>query len=1273
MKKYIWHFARAVGLCVFLYSSIYAQNINRLEYYIDTDPGFGNGTAVSFSAASTINETFTIPMTTVGDGFHFLGVRAKDDVNKWSTVIMRPFYKERISGTTSPFGVITAMEYFIDTDPGFGYGTAVTFTAATTTNDFTFVAPLTSVSDGLHWLSVRAKDSGNKWSTVVVRPFFKDVIPIAATIPNITNIEYFIDTDPGFGNGTAVSITPNTTLTNLAITANLAGVSYGFHRLFIRVKDANNKWSTVGTKDFNVCLLPVNATITASGATTLCSGQNVVLSVPTGNSYQWYRDGSILTGSTAATYSATSSGSYSVVVSSAGCSSTSPAVEVKVNSNSAPSIATSTPTICNGSQAILSTSNCDGLVTWSNGSTGNPLVFSPKVTATYTATCTRTGCASPSSPSSAVTITVNNTPAAMTVSGAPASPVCPGTSVTLTTGSCSGVRTWSQGTTGGSITVAPLETTTYTVTCTSGTCTSKGSATVTIVSPSPTAMTINTPNQAVCAGTTITLNASNCPGGSILWSNGAAGNNITVTPTITTTYTATCTIGSCTNTGQNGVQIVVINPPNPPTVNTVSQTICRGSEVVLFASNCGNEIIWSNGSVGNNITVIPQVTTTYTAVCKFDGCPSTSSNAATITVSDCADPSVNITRIEYFIDNDPGFGNGTAVTSGFSAAPAINDFTFTAPITAVTNGLHWLSVRAKDANNKWSTVSVNVFLKDVIPSSVMPPNLTKVEYFFDLDPGFGLGTDVPITAGTTLNDLVFSATIPNAMTLGIHNMSVRVKDANNKWSTVAVRTFLKQAIPPVAGIFPNIVAMEYFINIDPGFGLGTAIPVTPLAPMKNIIASVTLEDLNLGINRLFIRAKDANNVWSTVGVNEFSIQDNIVQMGTTPSVACKTVAFSVPYSLVGTFNAGNVFTAQLSNSSGSFSSPLTIGTLTSTAAGTISATIPNSVTAGSGFLIRVISSNPAVTNSYSKPITINDIPPTPLIQSSDADNIVCTGSSVTLAVTNCSGAILWSNAATSQSIVVTNSGNYSATCTTNSCASTTSQIQNVVVTPLPPTPTVTSNDADNIICTGGNITLTAGNCAGSFLWSTLATTASITVTTAGSYTVKCKVNGCESNASIAQVIVVNPIPSTPSITSNDADNLICTTGSAVLTISSCSGTIAWSTGATTASITVTSAGSYSAICTVNGCPSLSSNIIGITVNGVCPPCPQTLTLQSTADDFTTGVVIKETNATTGTITAINKITGTANVIYRAGKSISLEPGFVAENGTVFKTEFGGCN
>jgi hypothetical protein len=79
---------------------------------------------------------------------------------------------------------------------------------------------------------------------------------------------------------------------------------------------------------------------------------------------------------------------------------------------------------------------------------------------------------------------------------------------------------------------------------------------------------------------------------------------------------------------------------------------------------------------------------------------------------------------------------------------------------------------------------------------------------------------------------------------------------------------------------------------------------------------------------------------------------------------CGSTAITVPYSSSTgfSFSAGNVFTVQLSNASGSFASPTTIGTLTSTASsGNISATIPN--VTGYAYRIRVVSNHPALVSN----------------------------------------------------------------------------------------------------------------------------------------------------------------------------------------------------------------------------------------------------------------------------------------------------------------------
>lgn len=104
---------------------------------------------------------------------------------------------------------------------------------------------------------------------------------------------------------------------------------------------------------------------------------------------------------------------------------------------------------------------------------------------------------------------------------------------------------------------------------------------------------------------------------------------------------------------------------------------------------------------------------------------------------------------------------------------------------------------------------------------------------------------------------------------------------------------------------------------------------------------------------------------------------NTITTGTitgSPFCACATV--NVPFTSTGTFTAGNTYTAQLSNSVGSFAAPVTIGTLASTAnSGTISCIIPCNTASGTLYRIRVISSTPSVTGSNNTVDIVVNAPP----------------------------------------------------------------------------------------------------------------------------------------------------------------------------------------------------------------------------------------------------------------------------------------------------------
>ncbi|MFM7672022.1 MAG: S8 family serine peptidase [Bacteroidota bacterium] len=147
-------------------------------------------------------------------------------------------------------------------------------------------------------------------------------------------------------------------------------------------------------------------------------------------------------------------------------------------------------------------------------------------------------------------------------------------------------------------------------------------------------------------------------------------------------------------------------------------------------------------------------------------------------------------------------------------------------------------------------------------------------------------------------------------------------------------------------------------------------------------------------------------------------------------------------------------------------------------------------------------------------------------------------------------------------------------------------------TRTPVTLTITSIPAAAITASGpttfcqGNAVLLAANSGSGYSWSNGATTGSILVSTAGTYTVTVTSNGCMST-SAPVTVTVNPIPSA-AVTANGP--LAFCAGSSVTLSAPAGNTYSWSNGATTQTISVSNSGTYNVTVTnAFGCTATSVN------------------------------------------------------------------------------------
>ena len=365
----------------------------------------------------------------------------------------------------------------------------------------------------------------------------------------------------------------------------------------------------------------VNASITASGPTTFCSGGSVTLTSASATGNMWS------TGQTTQSIVVTSSGTYTVTVNDGTCSATSAGTTVTVNPTPAmPTITVSgSTTFCSGGSVTLTASPGSSYL-WSNGATTPSINVT--TAGTYTVQVTNaSGCQSAAS--SGTTVTVNSLPASPTITAGGPTTFCSGGSVTLTASPGSSYL-WSNGATTPSINITTAGTYTVQVTNAAGCQSAASSGTTVTVNSLPATPTITAGGPtSFCAGGSVTLTSS--AGSSYLWSNGATTPSINVTTAGTYTVQVTNASG-CQSAASTGTTVTVNSLPASPTISASgSTTFCAGGSVTL-TSSAGSSYLWSNGATTPSINVTSAGTYTV-QVTNAAGCQSAASSGTTVTVN----------------------------------------------------------------------------------------------------------------------------------------------------------------------------------------------------------------------------------------------------------------------------------------------------------------------------------------------------------------------------------------------------------------------------------------------------------------------------------------------------------------------------------------------------------------------------------------------------------------------------------------------------------------
>jgi hypothetical protein len=280
-----------------------------VEYFFDADPGIGLATSIPIIPSDSINlSNYPISTTGLSAGVHQLFIRAKSSTGVWSIIEARQLSIEIAQSNVS------ALEYFIDTDPGVGLGITIPISASPT---IALVAGslLNNVNHGFHSLHIRGKNNLGAWSTIESRNFITE-FSLSNPVNQITKLEYFLDTDPGVGAGITIPlVNSNTGTINGIVQAVMSCATNGTHNIWLRAKNNVGVWTVVENKTITVNGI-TPPSIIANGSTTVCSpstvSMNAVDSAGYGVADQWKLNGSNIFNANTNYYNASQTGSYTL-------------------------------------------------------------------------------------------------------------------------------------------------------------------------------------------------------------------------------------------------------------------------------------------------------------------------------------------------------------------------------------------------------------------------------------------------------------------------------------------------------------------------------------------------------------------------------------------------------------------------------------------------------------------------------------------------------------------------------------------------------------------------------------------------------------------------------------------------------------------------------------------------------------------------------------------------------------------------------------------------
>jgi len=226
-----------------------------------------------------------------------------------------------------------------------------------------------------------------------------------------------------------------------------------------------------------------------------------------------------------------------------------------------------------------------------------------------------------------------------------------------------------------------------------------------------------------------------------------------------------------------------------------------------------------------------------------------------------------ISGAEYYIDTDPGEGNGKPIVAGDeNYDSSFETMNFEIDLPNLNVGRHFLHLRTKNENGAWGLSRKCLFMV------TGPKTIESAEYYIDTDPGEGNCISMNPKDGNFDGEaecIELSGIDTSNLVSGIHHVFIRTRNSEGTWGERRKYAFEVSE--------PSIIEYaEYYI--DSGSGPGDPILLNASDGAFNEIeedieANIDTTNMAVGTYTVSLLAKDSYLKWGKIDDITFEVRE----------------------------------------------------------------------------------------------------------------------------------------------------------------------------------------------------------------------------------------------------------------------------------------------------------------------------------------------------------------------------------------------------------------